>query len=176
MPKTLLSPFVAASALGLILSIIVHLCAWLGIPSPLGRYTWILHMGIFVVWFPTVLASQRLSQEYRTKDFWKAALRGSPRWLRGMVYFFGGYAMVNFLIFILSEKPAHPSGADMPPVIARGFSGHWMVFYSAALATLYSAMHAREVDAGRRCANGHLVSAVASYCEQCGAPVHGANP
>ena len=71
--------------------------------------------------------------------------------MRRTVYFFGAYAMLNFVIFILSEKPESPSGAEMPPVIARGFSGHWMVFYSAALATLYSAIHAQKADAGRRC-------------------------
>ena len=173
MLSSLLSPFVAASALGLVLSIVVHLCAWLNIASPLGRYTWLLHVGIFVVWFPTVLVSGRLTREYRANDFWKAALRGCPLWMRRMVYFFGAYAMLNFVIFILSEKPESPSGAEMPPVVARGFSGHWMVFYSAALATLYSAIHAGKVDEGRRCSNGHLVSAVARYCEQCGAPVYG---
>ena len=170
MLTSLLSPFVAASALGLLLSMVVHLCAWLSIPSPLGRYTWLLHVGIFLVWF---LVSQRLTREYRAEDFWKAALRGCPAWMRRTVYFFGAYAMLNFVIFILSEKPESPSGAEMPPVIARGFSGHWMVFYSAALATLYSAIHAQKADAGRRCSNGHLVSAVARYCEQCGAPVYG---
>ena len=74
MLTSLLSPFVAASALGLLLSMVVHLCAWLSIPSPLGRYTWLLHVGIFLVWFPTVLVSQRLTREYRAEDFWKAAL------------------------------------------------------------------------------------------------------
>ena len=133
MLSSLLSPFVAASALGLVLSIVVHLCAWLNIASPLGRYTWLLHVGIFVVWFPTVLVSGRLTREYRANDFWKAALRGCPLWMRRMVYFFGAYAMLNFVIFILSEKPESPSGAEMPPVVARGFSGHWMLFYSAAL-------------------------------------------
>ena len=96
MLTSLLSPFVAASALGLLLSMVVDLCAWLSIPSPLGRYTWLLHVGI---------VSQRLTREYRAEDFWKAALRGCPAWMRRTVYFFGAYAMLNFVIFILSEKP-----------------------------------------------------------------------
>ena len=171
MLRTLLSPLVAASAAGLVLSMIVHLCAWLSIPSPLGSYAWLLHIGIFIVWIPTVLVSQRLTREYRAKDFWKATLRGAPPWMRRMVYVFGVYALVNFAIFILSDKPHDVGGPNLPPVILRGFSGHWMVFYSAAMATLYSAGHTQEADDSRRCLNGHLVSAVAKYCEECGSPI-----
>jgi len=37
----------------------------------------------------------------------------------------------------------------------RGFSGHWMVFYLAALAILYSAT--KENASETRCLNGHLI-------------------
>jgi len=65
-------------------------------------------------------------------------LRGAPEWMRYMVYGFGGYAMVNFAIFFF-HSPHGGSGANPPAVVWRGFSGHWMAFYSAALAILYSA-------------------------------------
>ena len=54
-------------------------------------------------------------------------------------------------------------------VVWRGFSGHWMVFYSAALAILYSA--ANTVDANPRLTNGHSASPNATYCTRCGQPV-----
>lgn len=47
---------------------------------------------------------------------------------------FGGYAMLNFAIFFF-QAPHGGSGANPPAVVWRGFSGHWMLFYSAALAT-----------------------------------------
>ena len=50
---------------------------------------------------------------------------------------------VNFAIFFF-QAPHGGSGANPPAVVCRGFSGHWMVFYSAALAILYSATVAPE--------------------------------
>ena len=49
-----------------------------------------------------------------------------------MVYGFFAYAAVNFLLFI-TKAPKGGGGANPPAVVWRGFSGHWMAFYSAAL-------------------------------------------
>jgi len=55
---------------GLIASLIVHMAALLGMPSPLGEKSWVLHIGIFVVWLPAVLVLQSLSGEFKQKDLW----------------------------------------------------------------------------------------------------------
>jgi hypothetical protein len=89
--------------------------------------------------------------------------------MKYMVYGFFGYGFLNFAIFLLTA-PKDGSG-PMSPVIVRGFSGHWMVFYSAAAAVLYSATHVDDRDQGRRCGNGHAVGPLAHFCEQCGQPV-----
>ena len=48
------------------------------------------------------------------------------------------YAMLNFLYFIaIASKSSGSAGVDGSAI--RGFSGHWLVFYGAAFATLYSA-------------------------------------
>jgi hypothetical protein len=62
----------------------------------------------------------------------------------------------------------------MSPAVVRGFSGHLMAFYSAAMAVLYSAglMPAPEMQ-GRKCSNGHSVGRYAQFCELCGQPVAG---
>jgi hypothetical protein len=127
-----------------------------------------LHVGIFVVWFPTVFVAQRLVGSVNRKDLWKVVLKDSPDWMRYMVYGFFGYAIVNFLLF-MGKAPSGGSGGNPPAVVWRGFSGHWMAFYSAALAVLYSA--ARMADTAPRCANGHLASPNAIYCNRCGQPV-----
>jgi hypothetical protein len=127
-----------------------------------------LHVGVFVVWFPAVFVSQRLVGNVGRKDFWKVVLKGSPDWMRYLVYGFFGYAVVNFLFF-MTKAPKGGGGVNPPAVVWRGFSGHWMAFYSAALAILYSAAHAQAN--GSRCVNGHLVSGTASYCERCGQPI-----
>jgi hypothetical protein len=69
--------------------------------------------------------------------------------MRWLTYRFFGYAAVNFILFIFMG-PARTSSAATSPVVL-GFSGHWMAFYSAAVAIFYSARHAEEHDRGRRC-------------------------
>ena len=130
-------------------------------------FFFILHVGIFVVWIPAVLVAQRLVGNLNRKDFWKVILKGAPDWMRFMVYGFLGYTLVNFLLF-MTTAPSGGSG-NPPAVVWRGFSGHWMAFYSAALAILYSA--ARTVDTSSRCTNGHVASSNAAYCPRCGQPV-----
>jgi hypothetical protein len=160
--------FVLFSAIGLVVSLWVHLGAVMGRRVAPEAFFWMLHVGIFVVWFPAVFIAQRLVGNVNRRDFWKVILKDSPGWMRYMVYGFFGYAGVNFLFF-MSKTPGGGSGANPPAAVWRGFSGHWMVFYSAALAILYSA--ARTVDSSPRCTNGHMASLNATYCPQCGQPV-----
>lgn len=138
--KPILSFFGGLAWVGLVLSILSHLAGLLGSKGPLGDYAWVLHIGIFVVWLPTVLVSSRMGADVKRKDLWAIFLIAAPK---------GG------------------SGPMIPDVV-RGFSGHWMAFYSAAAAVLYSATHANDQDQGRRCVNGHSVGPLARFCEQCG--------
>jgi len=159
--------FVLLSGIGLVVSLWVHLGAVTGRRVAPEAFFWMLHVGIFVVWFPAVFVAQRLVGNVNRKDLWKVVLKDSPDWLRYMVYGFFGYAVVNFLFF-MTKAPNGGSG-NPPAVVWRGFSGHWMGLYSAALAILYSA--ARTVDTSPRCTNGHINSSNAVYCPQCGQPV-----
>jgi hypothetical protein len=167
--KPLLWFFIGPSAVGLILSLWVHLGAVMGRRVAPAEYFWILHVGIFVVWFRAVFIAQKRVGNVNRKDFWKVVLKGSPEWMRYMVYGFFGYAFLNFALFAARGGTAGTSGLNPPATVWRGFSGHWMVFYSAALAILYSAVH--EGSGGLRCINGHRVSPGSVYCPTCGQPV-----
>ncbi len=173
--KPLLSFLAALAGAGLILSILSHLAALLGMQGPLGDHAFWLHIGIFAVWIPTVLVSRRLTSGFNRKDAWKAALRGCPAWMKYAVYGFFAYALVNFVIFLLSSAVAKGSGTGaMSPAVVRAFSGHWMAFYSAAMAVLYSAAHLPASETQEhKCPNGHSVSPYAQFCEQCGQSVAG---
>ena len=169
--KILLAPFMALAVVGLLLSIIVHVAGLLGLPSPLGQSTWTLHVAIFVVWLPAVIASQPLAKGCKQKDLWKAVPRGCPRWMRHGTFGFFGYDIINFILFVAFDVRAPKGrgpGGETPPSV---FAGHWMAFYSMAFAILYSAAHVREHDTARRCPNGHPVAPSASYCEDCGAKI-----
>ena len=163
--KPLLWPFIVLSAVGLVLSLWVHIGALAGKRVAPEYYFWMLHVGIFAVWFPAVFVSMGRVGNANRKDYWKVVLRGSPDWMRYMVYGLFGYAFVNFALFWM-QAPNGGGGANPPAVVWRGFSGHWMLFYSAALAILYSAA----ADANRRCINGHPLSSGTANCSICGQP------
>src|SRR5262245_11781137 len=155
------------SAVGFALSLLVHLGAWVGVAPP--KAAWGLHIGIFVVWVPTVLVSQQLTRHFTRRELWKAALRGAPAWTAIALKCLMVYAIANFVLFMFQDTQGQESNDALQ---ARGFSGHWLMFYGAAAAVLYSAAQLREHgDRPRVCFNGHAVSLTAHFCEQCGAPV-----
>jgi hypothetical protein len=167
MTKLISAPFIALSAVGLLASLTVHLYALFNLPNPLGSFVWALHVGIFVVFFPAILTTNKAlsNEKFQQKDFWAVALKGCPPWMRTMVYGFFGYAFLNFAYFIaFAEKDPHNANTA---ATVRGFSGHWMAFYSASLALLYSSTN--HVEA--KCVNGHVASSAAKFCEECGGPV-----
>ena len=157
-------PLIVLAAIGLILSCLVHLAAWLGVPVPAGAN--VLHYGIVVVWLPTIYVSNRLVKDFKHQDFWNAALRGCPAWMRYLVNGCFAYAFVSFGGFLVYHLV---TGHALPMV--RSLSGHWMAFYSAAFAVLYSGAQVERYDHQRRCPLGHPVSPSAEYCDQCGNPI-----
>src|SRR3990170_4320083 len=78
----LLTPFSILAAIGLFLSLIVHLYALLGQRVPFGNLAWGLHVGIFIVWFPAVSLGKRLSKDFKQSELFQAMLRGCPIWMK----------------------------------------------------------------------------------------------
>ena len=172
MVTIVLTPLLAISVIGLILSIVAHGAALLGLPQPLGAATWGLHVAGVVLGLPAVFVGYQLTSDFKRRHYWTAALRGCPQRMRWLLYGFFAYAIINFLTFIPFAPPRGEGGkANTPPVVFRGFSGHWMAFYSAYTAIFYSAIVVAKRDPARRCPNGHPVSPSASFCEACGAAV-----
>jgi uncharacterized protein DUF3592 len=154
--RPLLWPFIALSTAGLALSLWIHLGAVAGRKVAPGAFFIMMHLGIFIVWIPAVLVANKRTGTMNRKDFWKAMLKGSPEWMRYMVYGFFWYAVVNFVIFLFQTPKNNNVGVDPPVVVWRGFSGHWMAFYSAALAILYSAANATNAGDNTRGNAGRL--------------------
>ena len=162
--EALLYPLAILSAVGLILSLTVHVLSLTGVVMPDPSLVWMLHMGIFVVWIPAVFVAQKLVSGYDQKNYWKAVLRGCPPWMKTMVYVFFGYAFVNFFVVFILNQPDKGAAGNNSPETFRGFSGHWIAFYSAGAAILYSATQADMTDRRRKCINGHVVPVTAGYC------------
>jgi hypothetical protein len=135
--RTLLWPLIALAVIGFVVSLWVHLGALAGKTVVPESFLWILHVGIFVVWFPAVLVSTMRAGSTQRRNFWKVVLRGSPAWLRYGLYGITGYETINFLVFF-----SHSFGQGQPDHGDTGWrmlSGIWLVFYYAAFAILYSA-------------------------------------
>ena len=157
--------------LGFTASLVVHLSTYLGAP-PLGMgQVWPLHIGIFLVFIPVVLAQPRNAKTAEAEGPRGAAAQFAyaPRWMRAVLGCCFVYAIVNFLIFICiapgrgetisfhegryavlhhgevvresTEEEYHRQEAT----IARGFSGHWMLFYWVGVVGIYDGLRRRRV-------------------------------
>jgi len=139
--------FTFFSGSGFILSLVIHILGLLNKAPFFGWFAILLHFGIFVALLGALVAYLRLRQS-GGKDFWKRALRTCPAWMKCMLLVFLSYALVNFFIFWnqlsnLSGK----SSDEIMAIVLRGFSGHWLFFYSGTFLVFYAAMQAtRQTD------------------------------
>jgi hypothetical protein len=109
--------FVVLSAVGLLVSLWVSLAAFAGRTVLPGGFFILLHVGIFVVWFPAVLVAVRRVGNAPQKDFWKIVLSGSPDWMRYMVYIFFGYSFISIFL----SSPSGGVGVSPPPTSGVDF-------------------------------------------------------
>jgi hypothetical protein len=130
------------AAVGLSLSILCHLFSWLQVMPPGGKAAFLLHIGIFVVWLPLVCSANR-TKPGRAKSNADHLLKLLPGWVRTGLSVIFVYALVNFVVFMVmaGQYPKHevPGWLEL-----RGFSGHWMMFYSVALAGFVGLRHLKK--------------------------------
>jgi len=100
---------------GWTLGLIVHLLSLADIDiKDKVPFIWVLHIGIFVVWLPTVfdLNKNEELREYQQSgslnkmnpvEFYKIIFRQTPTWLT--IIAIGGffYAIINFMLFMTSQ-------------------------------------------------------------------------
>jgi hypothetical protein len=163
----LIYPFLALSAVGFAALLVIHVASLIGVAYPFERFLGILGPGLFVVFLTMIFVMNRLTRDFKQKDIWRAALRGCPTWMRRAVWTISGYSWLGFFVWPL----IFGGGMDSATNKARVGSGVLMIFYLISFAVLYSATKAQTLDESRRCLNGHHVSPLAKFCEECGAPV-----
>ena len=154
---------------GLVLSLMVHTIALVGLPLAGDAMVWAIHIGIFVLCIPTLLVVRHMRRRIRSRHVWRAVLRDCPNSLKWTVLGFFAYALFNFALFPISIVGQPLPAMDAVPVIVRCFSALWMLFYAAVFATLHSAVGLGRVFADRHCPRGHVVSRSATFCVYCGA-------
>lgn len=161
MAKIVAFPVMALAALGMLLCLGSYLFEFAGLYSPPQNRPLILFLGVFIVWFPTIFLMNRLTADFKQKDMWKAALRGCPSWMQTSLWVLVGVvALLAFLPLALRAQRAYPDIFVLFPVC----------FYAASFCVTYSLINAEKHDSTRRCLNGHTISPMARFCEECGAP------
>ncbi|HWL54974.1 MAG TPA: hypothetical protein VNQ90_21200 [Chthoniobacteraceae bacterium] len=133
-----LLPFMILAAIGFLASVGAHIASLLDLTLPGGKLVWLLHAGVFIVWFPAILLASRINRGRPQFEYWKSVLSGCPPWMRYAVCALFVYAIGNFAWFMATTGLQPPPIGDAPPSIVRGFSGHWLIFYGAAFAMLFS--------------------------------------
>jgi hypothetical protein len=131
--------FFYIAIIGWVFGLIAHL---LSIAGHTYSLFWILHLGIFVVWTPAVLY---LSKEVKQTDgitglynFIRSV--SPPKWLIIIAALGFVYAIINFMLYMAGFYPT----SDNDPDVVRGFSGHWMAFFSLAALILYPFGHKKD--------------------------------
>ena len=167
----LLWPLLALSAAGFSISLWAHINALAGRNVlPEGDFV-LMHLGIFVVWFPAVLISmglprppKKIGSGMRPYTFFP----GVPPLIQAILFVLFAYAMFNFFATFGFGK-SKSDGNNVNANTVRGFSGHWMLFYFAAFTMFLAALNA--VKNSPRCTNRHRVVPGDSYCKKCGSPI-----
>jgi hypothetical protein len=152
----------AVAGFGFLLTFIGHVGLIFGYDF-YGKGWPILFVGIFVVWFPTVLSMRKLGPAFQKKDGWKIALIGAPPFAKHVFYGTFGYAIVNFAAGVLGAFEMKGSG------FWRVGSSHAMAFYGAAWALALAAAGRASLGIEWKCERGHQMTPGANFCEECGA-------
>lgn len=133
---------------GFLIGLAVHSSAVLGLHPSMSDF-WFLHIGIFVVFIPALMAQKHLQKPGNSPGTFQVDL--APRWMRIGMGITLGYALINFAVFMYVTKGGSPEAREGTYVlsshgkilrviseveyqncrtwITRGFSGHWLLFY-----------------------------------------------
>ena len=135
-----LGRFLEFSTVGLICSVLVHILGLFGRRPPFGYFAFSLQFGAVASAVGAAFAVVLLLSS-KGENFWRAALRACPRWMKWLTYFLIAYAILNFIVFV--NRIGHREGLQPDQIMAlvlRGISGEWMAVYSAALLIFSSAV------------------------------------
>ena len=150
-------------------SIVAHVAAVLGVDvQDRVPLVWLLHLGVFVVALPAVLAMRK----WRSGSFLDV-LRGLPIRARAFTIGLFGYTVINFVVFFASMAEGQAAERDHRYILEdrgkvvrelsveeyhsrraqelRGFSGHWLAFYFFSFAVLVLLREAPRGRAPTRC-------------------------
>jgi hypothetical protein len=162
-----LRAWIIFSTVVLVVSLIVHLSTFSGIdPMETIPGVMLIHLVIFPPFIAAIVYANKANRESGYSQ--EQVLKFAPKWMQAMAGFFFVYAIVNFIIFLILVHGGGPEKRDgkffladhghiirqltepefhqMQAYVVRGFSGHWMLFSSAAMALLTGVANSRQTS------------------------------
>jgi uncharacterized protein involved in cysteine biosynthesis len=131
--------------LGFAISFFIHFSVYTLDTTNLTRKT-PMPMPFVILHFGAMAGAYSLSRASQKPDM-KAILSHTPKWAQNLVWTFGTFSIINFLIhFTLLFTDLSDSGSGLKH-ITLAFSGHWMAFYIApAMSYLFSPQKAKNSE------------------------------
>jgi hypothetical protein len=135
-----LQPLMYLALAGFLMSLGINVACVLGKQIPSDVPFFFMHIGIFVVFFPAILAAQKMVGNTRRRGFWKAVLKEAPEGFYYLFYVVFAYSWLTGIHGFYNGSPG--SGQHSTPFGGQdwlGFSGVWMTFYYVSFVILLSA-------------------------------------
>ena len=128
------------SAIGLVLSFVIHFCSLFHVYNPPRVLAMVLYMGAILVIYPACIVSKKMRCEFGKNGFKKAVQSVCPRWMIAMTGFLLMYAIVSFIFFYVkgSSTGLDTNGGGTTGRDLMGFTGHGMSLYSLVFSIFYS--------------------------------------
>lgn len=129
------------SAIGIILSFIVHICLLFNIYEPPKELLMPLGMCAFIIYYPSIIFSEKIRRRFGKKGFKKAISAVCPGWMLAMCGFVIIYAIIIFAFFLLrgdSSASAVDNEQMNPSQPYKVISGFWVLLYFLAFSLFYS--------------------------------------
>jgi len=169
--------FFILALVGLIVSIAAHLSTFFGIDLRGFSSLWILLFGVlFIVFLPAIAVASQLPRGDRGNV---QPFKFAPGWMRLLTFTVAIYAAINFVTFCFLMSDGSPYEENGQYVVrnhgklvaitaaeyrqsrvydVRGFTGHAMFFYAAAMTLLASGIRYRKLAADSGLSAGGLAS------------------
>jgi len=135
-----LQPLMYLALAGFLISLCINIACVLRKQMPLDAPFFLMHLGIFVVFFPAILTAQKMVGNTNRRGFWKAVMKNVPEAVSYLFYVIFAYSWLTGFYSFFNGAPANghrstlSSGSEW-----LVFSGIWMDFYYASFAIFLSA-------------------------------------
>ena len=128
------------SILGLLISFVIHICAFLSLFHPAKILVMALNIGIWILFLSGEYFSKRIKKGIDKKEFRKSAISSCPYWLwvtAGIIIIYGTIMLIFSLVGAFSVTNTTKNSEIALDKFYRGYSALMMAIYALEFSLLY---------------------------------------